>query len=130
MISYAAQPWSTAEVFDYLALVIAALMVTSFPVVYGFTADLRDRLAKAILFATSATAAAFVVTAILWPLAKAGWTPPAPYLHWITRTLYLGVGLGKVLLLAALLLERRAMPSRVIDKRPREEDSPRHERTL
>lgn len=100
-------PWAPGEVADYASLVVSTLMVAAFPVAYGLLANLRDRLALVVFLATSATALAFSLTAILWPLSHYGVELPVEVGHWLARTVYLTVGLGKLLLLLTFLRERR-----------------------
>ena len=100
------QPWSPYDVALYVCLVLATVMTASFPLAYAFVADLRDRLARAIIFATAGTAAAFLLSALLYPILKAGYHPPELALVALSCVLYLLVGVGKLLLLWQLL--RRA----------------------
>jgi len=103
-------PWTTDELIDFACLVAGTIMVCAFPVVYAFRARLRDRLALVMLFATGATAVAFVLTVFFTLYFHAGHTVDEEFGHWIARGLYLTVGAGKLLLLWTLLQALRRPP--------------------
>lgn len=96
-------PWTSNEVVNTACLLLACLVVTAVPVVYGLKANLRDALARAVVFATGATALAFDGTLAALVAYHAGWSPPVEVWDWITRITYLTVAAGKALFLFAIL---------------------------
>lgn len=96
-------PWTLAEVIDFACLVAATLMIVAFPVLYGFRANLRDPLARALILATSATALAFLLSVFFTLYFHTGQTIDEAWGHWIARGIYLTIGAGKLLLLVQLL---------------------------
>jgi hypothetical protein len=102
MIDWAV-PWSTNEVINVLLLFVTTAIVTAVPVVYGRRANLRDPLAKALIYGTGATALAFFASLVSQIAYHFGWSPSLSVWYWITRMIYLTVAFGKLLLLLALL---------------------------
>lgn len=99
-----AVPWTVDEVIDTVILTVTVAIVAAVPLVYAFKANLRDPLARAVLAGTSATALAFIVTLLFTMIYHySGWVPPGGAGHWIARGIYITVGLGKLLLLTALV---------------------------
>lgn len=103
-----AVPWGYDDAIDFVFLLIATIIVTAVPVVYGSKANLRDPLARAVLSGTGATALAFIVSTVFTVALHAGWTPSALTTHWIARLLYIAVAFGKATLLVAILRLIRA----------------------
>jgi hypothetical protein len=116
MINWAV-PWAADEVIDFVFLVTTCVIVTAVPIVYGLRANLRDRLARAVVIGTGVTAFAFCLSAVLTVGIHAGWNPPGTTLHWVARALYATVGFGKFILLMALLDALRGERERQRDSR-------------
>lgn len=96
-------PWTFNEVIDFIFLVVSTGIVAAIPVVYGWRANLRDPLARAVVTGTGSTALVFVASVAFTVAMHAGWNPPEQVLHWIIRCLYLTVAVGKSVLLIAIL---------------------------
>ena len=95
-----AVPWADGEVVNTLFLFVATVVVVAVPVVYGSHAKLRDPLARAVLYGTSATGAAFLLTLVATIAYHVGWNPDPHVWNWIARSTYTAVALGKATLLA------------------------------
>jgi hypothetical protein len=98
-----AVPWTGDEVIDLIFLVVTCAIVIAVPMVYGVRANLRDRLARAVVIGTSATAAAFSANLAVVVAVHSGWNPDPGTYHWLGRGIYVSVAYGKLILLLALL---------------------------
>lgn len=103
-------PWTTDEVINFAFLAVSCVIVTAVPLIYGFKANFRDELARAVIAGTGATAIAFDVSLAVTVAYHAGWNPEPAVWNWIARFLYTAVSLGKLLLLVALLRVLRGEP--------------------
>lgn len=102
MIDWAV-PWPMAEIIDTIFLIVATIIVTAVPTVYGIRANLHDPLARAVIYGTGATAVAFIISLVFTFAIHAGWQPSELVGHWIARGIYASIALGKLMLLLALL---------------------------
>lgn len=97
-----AVPWTTDELITFGCLVVSTVMVTTFPVVYGIRAELRDQLARIVVLATSATSLAFITAVVFVLMHHAAVEVNDVWRHWIARLIYLTVGVGKLAMLWAV----------------------------
>lgn len=97
-----AVPWSPDELVNLVFLSIACALACAVPVVYAVYANLRDPLARAVLYG-SGSAALALLTLVLANLAwHAGFAPDPSVWHWLIRLSALMVSTGVLLFLIAL----------------------------